>query len=180
YGLALAARQLPFRFVLGASRTARVPVTAASLHGLRLLVELSPSDTFCAEDRVVLDAARATGRVRFAGGSADIDAISRVMALDLLRVEGPDNLYAFLRADAVRGTHAIHLVNWNLGGENSERAETYRSITLTLRHPDRWGAVPRAVWHAPDTPSAELVPERHADCIRITVPQLTTWGMLIL
>ena len=180
YGLALAARQLPFRFVLGASRTARVPVTAASLHGLRLLVELSPSDTFCAEDRVVLDAARATGRVRFAGGSADIDAISRVMALDLLRVEGPDNLYAFLRADAVRGTHAIHLVNWNLGAENSERAETYRPVTIALRHPDRWGAVSRAVWHAPGKPSAELVPERHVDCIRITVPQLTTWGMLIL
>jgi len=128
----------------------------------------------------VLDAARATGRVRFAGGSADIDAISRVMALDLLRVEGPDNLYAFLRADAVRGTHAIHLVNWNLGAENSERAETYRPVTIALRHPDRWGAVSRAVWHAPGKPSAELVPERHADCIRITVPQLTTWGMLIL
>jgi len=36
------------------------------------------------------------------------------------------------------------------------------------------------VWHAPGKPSAELVPERHVDCIRITVPQLTTWGMLIL
>ncbi len=179
-GLALAARQLPFRFVLGASRTARVPITTASLHGLRLLVELSPSDTFCAEDKAVLDAARVTGRLRFVGASADIDAISRVMALDLLRVEGPGQLYTFLRADPVRGTRAIHLVNWNLGGENSERAETYRPITITLRQPNRWGAVSRAVWHAPDAPSAEIVPERHSDCIRITVPQLTTWGMLIL
>ena len=180
YGLALAARQFPFRFVLGASRTARVPITAASLHGLRLLVEFSSPDTFCAADRAVLDAERASGRVRFTRASADIDAISRVMALDLLRVEGPDNLYSFLRADPVRGTRAIHLVNWNLGGENSERAETYRSVTITLRQPDRWGTVSRAVWHAPDAPSVELVPERHADCIRITVPQLTTWGMLIL
>ncbi len=180
YGLALAARQLPFRFVLGASRTARVPVTAASLHGLRLVIELSPSGTFCEEDKAVLDAARASGRVRFAGASADIDAVSRSMALDLLRFEGPENVYAFVRADPARGTHAIHLVNWNLGGENSERAETYRPVTITLRQPDRWGAVSRAVWYAPGAPSAELVPERHADCIRITVPQLTTWGMLIL
>ncbi len=176
--LKLAARQLPFRLVLGASRQARLPVTPETLNGLRLLLELSPIDSFCPDDRAVLDAARASGLLRLVPASADLVALGRTLGLGLLRVEGPENLYAFIRADPVRGTRAIHLVNWNLGGDATERAETYRHVSLALLQPERWGTITRAVWHAPGEASVELAPERHAECVRLTVPHLSTWGIL--
>jgi hypothetical protein len=179
YCLKLAARQIPFHIILGASRYARVPVRADDLHGLRLLVELSPAATFCPEDQAALNAARATGLTRFAPATADIPGLCRLMGLDLLRLEGPDNLYAFLRVDRERRTSAIHVVNWNLVPD-AERAETYRNVTVTLLHPPRWGAVSNAVWHTPSQPTITLIPEHHADCIRLTLPRITTWGMIEL
>jgi hypothetical protein len=178
--LALAARQRPFRLLLGANRYTRVPLRPADLRGLRLVVELSPADTFCAEDQAVLAAARASGLTRFAAPTADLDAVCRAMDLDLLRLEGPENLYAFPRADPAARSSVIHLVNWNLGGSATERAETYRHVTVSLLQPARWGAVERAVWHAPGEGSIDLTPERHADCIRLTLPRLTTWGIIEL
>ncbi len=174
----LAARQIPFHIILGASRYARVPVRADDLRGLRLLVELSPAATFCPEDQAALNAARASGLVRFAPAGADIPALCRIMDLDLLRLEGPENIYAFPRVDRERRTCAIHVVNWNLGDPGAERAETYASVTVTLLHPERWGAVGQAVWHVPGEPSVILTPERHAEGLRLTLPQLTTWGVI--
>ena len=180
YCYTLAARQIPFHIILGASRHARVPVRADVLRGLRLLVELSPVATFCSEDQAALGAARDSGLIRFVPATADIAALSRLLALDLLRLEGPENLYAFLRVDRGRGTAAIHVVNWNLGVSEAERAEPYGNVTLALLRPDRWGAVSNAVWHAPSQTPVTLVPERHADCIRLTLPQIRTWGVIKL
>jgi len=180
YCIRLAALQLPFRIVLGASRYARVPVSADGLRGLRLLIELSPAATFCKEDQATLDAARATGLIRFAPATADMAALSRLLELELLRLEGPGNLYAFPRVNRERRSAAIHVVNWNLGDPAAERAETYGSVTLALLHPERWGAVAKAVWHTPGEPPVALTPERHADCIRLLLPHVATWGFVEL
>jgi hypothetical protein len=176
----LAARQLPFRIVLGASRHSRVPVRADDLRGLRLVIELSPIATFCAEDQATLNAARASGLVRLAPATADVAALSSALSLGLLRLEGPENIYAFLRANRENRTVAVQIVNWNLGGPDTERAETYANVTLALLHPGRWGALSKAVWHAPGEPSVTLAPERHADCVRLTLPRLATWGLVEL
>jgi hypothetical protein len=180
YCLRLAARQIPFRIILGANRYARVPVRAGDLRGLRLLVELSPASTFCADDQATLNAARATGLTRFAPAAADIPALCRARELELLRVEGPENVYAFLRVDRERRTCAIHVVNWNLGGPDTERAETYANVTVTLLHPERWGALSNVVWLEPGQPTVTLSPERHADGVRLTLPRLSTWGVLLV
>ena len=175
--LKLAARQIPFRLILGASRYARVPVRADDLRGLRLLVELSPVASFYAEDQAVLQAARATGLIRFVTASADVAARCRLQEMDLLRLEGPDNIYAFPRVNKAAHSAAIHVVNWNLGSEG-ERAETYRNVTVSLLHPERWGTLANVVWLEPGQPPITLTPERHADCIRLILPQVTTWGIL--
>ena len=96
----------------------------------------------------------------------------------MLRLEGPENIYAFPRVDRARRTCAIHVVNWNLGDPGAERAEAYASVTVTLLHPERWGNVTQAVWHEPGQPSMTLTPERHTDSVRLTLPRLTTWGIL--
>ena len=179
YCLKLAARQIPFHLLLGASRYARVPIRAEDLSGLRLLVELSPVPTFCAEDQATLKAARNSGNVRFVPATADIAAQSRVLGLNLLRLEGPENLYAFLRVDPARRSATIHIVNWNLVPD-AERAETYGHVTVTLLNPARWGEVGRVVWHAPGQPSVPITPERHADVIRLTLPLVCTWGIIEL
>ena len=178
--LKLAARQIPFRLILGASRYARVPVRADDLRGLRLLVELSPASTFCSDDQATLNAARATGLTRFAPATADLPSLCRALDLALLRVEGPENLYAFLRVDRVRRSAAIHVVNWNLGGSDTERAESYANVTVTLLHPERWGSCSKAVWLEPGAEPVALTSERHADCLRITLPRVATWGLLQL
>ncbi len=180
YCLALAAHQIPFRIILGASRYARVPVRRETLNPLRLLVEFSPVASFCADDQAVLKAARDSGLLRFVPSTADVDARCRLLEMELLRLEGPENLYAFLRVN--RDTHSavIHVVNWNLGGTDTERAETYGNVTVTLLHPERWGNVAQAVWHEPGQPSTTLSPERHPDGLRVTLPRLTTWGILQL
>ncbi len=177
--LRLAARQLPFRIIAGASRYARLPVRPGDLHGLRLLLELSPVSSFCAEDQATLAAARSSGCLRVAPLNK-LDALVQPLALELLRLEAPDQIYAFVRADRTRGTTALHLVNWNLGGPDTERAETYQSITVTLLQPARWRYPTRAVWHQPGEPAVAITPESHADCIRLTLPRLTTWGILTL
>ena len=175
----VAAHQIPFHIILGASRYARVPVRSEDLQSLRLLVEFSPVASFCAEDQTVLQAARASGLTRFVPATADMVKCCRLLELDLLRLEGPDNLYAFPRVSRSAHSTAIHVVNWNLAPEG-ERAETYRNVTVTLLHSPRWGAIARAVWCEPGQPPVSLSPERHADCIRLTLPQITTWGILQL
>ena len=173
----LAARQIPFHIILGASRYARVPIRSEDLKPLRLLVEFSPAASFCAEDQAVLQAARAAGLIRFVTAAADVAARCRLQELDLLRLEGPDNIYVFPRVNKAAHSAAIHVVNWNLGSAG-ERAETYRNVTVSLLHPERWGTVTQAVWHEPSQPPVTLTPERHADCLRLTLPQVATWGII--
>lgn len=171
----LAERQIPFHLILGASQYARIPVRAADLRALRVLVEFSPSASFCPEDQQTIREVRESGLVRFLSPSSDLAAVSKLRGLDLLRLEAPEHIYAFPRVNGARQSAAIHLVNWNLGGE---RAERYRSITLTLCQPQRWGKLSSAVWLRPGQEPVTLQPERHEDCVRLTVPELETWGIV--
>ncbi len=175
---ALAAQQIPFRIILAACRYARIPVRAQELEALRLIVTHSPVQSLCAEDRITLEAVRAAGRIRFVPGTADLASISRLRELDLLRVEGPENLYAFLRVNRERRSAAIHVVNWNLNDATPERAETYQYVTVTLLNPARWGGVAQVLWHEPGREPSVITPEVHPDGIRLTLPQVGTWGII--
>jgi len=177
--LKLAARQTPFHIILGASRYARIPIRSENLRPLRLLVEFSPVTSFCTEDQATLQAVRASGLTRFVPATADLSKLCRLQGLDLLRLEGPDNLYAFPRVNRDAHSAVIHVVNWNFSSE-SERTENYRNVTVALLHPERWSASTQAIWHEPGQPSVTLTPERHADCLRLTLPQVATWGIIEL
>lgn len=173
----LAARQVPFHLILGASQSARVPVRSADLRAVRVLVEFSPTATFCPEDQKTIQSARDSGQVRFVSPSADLATVSKLRGMELLRLEAPENIYAFPRVDSKKRSAAIHVVNWNLG-PNPERAELYRNVTLTLLQPERWGAIASAVWLQPGQEPVDLKPEKHADCVRLNLPQLETWGIV--
>lgn len=175
----LASRQIPFQLVLGANRHARLPIRPADLQRLRLLVELSPIESFGGEDQKTIQAARESGLIRFVKPTADLTAIAKLRSLNLLRLEAPDNVYAFPRVNGKTHSAAIHLVNWNLAA-STERAECYRNITLTMLQPPRWGAFKSAVWLQPGLAPVPLTPERHADSVRLTLPQLETWGVVKL
>jgi hypothetical protein len=175
----LAGQQLPFHLVLGASRYARVPLRMADLQATRVLVEFSAPDSFCAEDQKTIRSARDSGMVRFVPPSANLAAVAELVGVDLLRVEAPGNVYAFPRVNQAKHSAAIHVVNWNLGA-NGERAELYRNVTLTLLQPQRWGNLAAARWLQPGQQPVTLSPERHPDCVRLTLPQLETWGVVEL
>lgn len=173
----LARQQIPFHLILATSRHSRVPVRAADLASVRVLVELSPVDSFCEEDRKTIQAARESGRVRFVPPAADLEAIAKLRGMDLLRVEGPEGICAFPRVNREKRSAAIHLVNWNLGLDG-ERAERYENVTLTLQQPARWGGIGSATWRQPGQEPVALRPERHKDCVRLTLPQIETWGVV--
>jgi len=173
----LAAQQLPFHLVLGASRGGRVPVRAADLEAVRLVVEFSPLASFCDEDQHVIQQVRESGATRFVRADADLAAMCRVRGLARLRVEGPEGIYAFPRVHGERRSAAIHLVNWNFG-RDGERGELYRNVTLSLLAPPHWGPLAAAVFHQPGQPAAPLEPEVHDDCIRLTLPPFDTWGIV--
>ena len=177
--LKLAAQQIPYRLLLGASRYARVPIRAADLQALRLIVLWHSIDSFCEDDKEVLQSARNSALIRFVPPSVDIACCSRLMKVDLLRVEGPENIYAFLRVNRDKQSITIHLVNWNFD-PTGERAEAYQHVTVTLLNPDRWGDVKQVLWHAPGQKSVAITPERHSDSIRLTLPQLKEWGIIEL
>ena len=173
----LAQRQIPFHLILGASQYARVPVRAADLRAARVVVEFSPADSFCEEDRQTIRTARESGMVRFVPPGADLMAVTRLRGMELLRVEAPEGVYAFPRVNRAKRTAAIHVVNWNLAA-NGERAELYQHVTLTLREPQRWGKCDSVTWLQPGCKPVALKPERHDDCVRLTLPQIETWGVL--
>jgi hypothetical protein len=173
----LAQRQIPFHLVLGASQYARVPVRAADLRAARVVVEFSPADSFCEEDRKTIKAARESGMARFVPPTADLAAVTKLRGMELLRVEAPEGVYAFPRVNRAKRTAAVHVVNWNLGA-SGERAEPYRNVTLTLLQPQRWGKLASATWLQPGKKPVSLKPERHDDCVRLTLPQIETWGVV--
>ncbi|MFM8495192.1 MAG: hypothetical protein ACKOEM_06650, partial [Planctomycetia bacterium] len=71
----------------------------------------------------------------------------------------------------------IHVVNWNSSADGM-RTEAYRNVTVALRHPDRWGPLGRITYHQPGELAVDLEPEVHPDGMRITLPRLSTWGIL--
>ncbi|MFA6544099.1 MAG: hypothetical protein WCS99_06720 [Limisphaerales bacterium] len=173
----LAAQQIPFHLIVGASKHARVPVRAADLRAVRLLVELSPANGFGDEDLRTLDAARGAGRVRFVPATADVAAICQLRGLDVLRLEAPEQVYAFLRVNQSNRSAVIHVVNWNLSGDG-ERGESYSNMTVTLLQPERWGKVASVMLHRPGERSLLVKPELHSDCVRLTLPKVETWAVL--
>lgn len=173
----LAARQVPFHVIAAATKQARIPLREADLRAMRALVAVSPPESFAAEDRAVLDRMRADGRLRLVAPDADLDAFIAARGIDILGWEGPERVYLFPRASAAGPI--IHVVNWN-GSADGKTAKVYRNVTVTLRHPDRWGTLGRVTYHQPGEPAVELEPEVHPDETRITLPRLATWGILSL
>jgi hypothetical protein len=173
----LARQQLPFHLLLGGSRYARLPLRAADLRAARVVVEFNAADTFGEADQQTIRAARESGLVRFIPPTADLVAMAKLRGLELLRVEAPEGVYAFPRVNRSKRSAAVHLVNWNLDA-NGERAERYQNVTLTLRQPPRWGKIATATWLEPGREPVALQPECHADCVRLTLPQIETWGVV--
>ncbi len=173
----LTQRQIPFHLILGASQYARVPVRATDLRAARVAVEFSATDSFCEEDQKTIRAARESGTVRFVPPTADLTAVTKLRGMELLRVEAPEGVYAFPRVNRAKHSAAIHVVNWNLAA-SGERAELYRNVTLTLLQPQRWGKIASATWLQPGKKPVTLKAERHDDCVRLTLPQIETWGVV--
>ena len=138
---------------------------------------LGPLDSFAAEDRAVLDRVRADGRLRLVEAGADLGSFFAARGMDILGWEGPERVYLFPRSSAAGPI--IHVVNWNMAPDG-QQPEVYRSPTVVLRHPARWGAVGRITYCQPGEPAIELEPEVHPDAIRITLPRLATWGILTI
>lgn len=173
----LARQQIPYHIILGASRYARVSVRAEDLKKLRLLIMFSPVESFCAEDQAVLQSAQAKSLLRFVPASVDLIARIQSMEADVLRLEGPENLYLFPRSNCADHALAIHVVNWNLTPA-PESMETYCYVTVSLLKPQRWDNINRVLWHEPGQEAVVITPERHAGSIRLTLPQITTWGII--
>jgi hypothetical protein len=175
----LAEQQIPFHLLLATSKHARSLIRPADLHAARLVVEFSPTESFCEEDQKTIREVRESGLTRFVPPTADLRTICRMRDLRLLRVEGPEAIYAFPRASPARRSSVIHLVNWNLEAA-SERAATFHRVTLALLAPPRWGHLTAATYHQPDRESIAVQPELHDDCLRLTLPQIETWGLVEL
>ena len=172
----LARQQLPFHLLLGASRYARLPLRAADLRAARVVVEFSAADTFGEADQQTIRAARV-------GSGAVCPADSRprgdgeTARPGVVALEAPEGVYAFPRVNRSKRSAAVHLVNWNLDA-NGERAERYQHVTLTLLQPQRWGKIAAATWLQPGREPLALKPECHDDCVRLTLPQIETWGVV--
>jgi hypothetical protein len=142
-------------------------------------VTLSPSETLPADDRGCLERVRVERRLRLVSPEADLDTFLAARGLDLLACEGPPGIYLFPR-QAADGTLVIHAVNWSARADG-KGPEVYRHVTISLRHPRQWPAIGRATYWQPGAADpAELTPEPHADALRITLPELATWGILAL
>ena len=161
--------------MVAGTRQARLPVRAAELRGLRVLVTLSPLNSLVGDDRAVLDGVLAERRLRLVGPEVDLEAFLAVRGLDTLRFEGPPGVYLFPRR-AAAGNTIIHLVNWNLLPDQ-DRPQGFRFVTVSL---PRWGAIGKATYWQPGTAPVGVEPEVHPDAVRLTLPKLDTWGILEL
>jgi len=174
----LAARQVPFHLLVSARRQSRILVREADLRCLRVLVTLSPLASLPADDRACVERVLAERRLRRLDGDADVEGFLSSRGLDTLGFEGPAGICLFPR-QADDGTVLIHAVNWNLSVDPG-RPEVYGSVTVSLRHRRQWGAIAKATYWQPGAAAVDLTPELHADGLRITLPQLATWGILAL
>lgn len=173
----LAVRQVPFHLIAVATKQARIPLRAADLRAIRVLVPLSPPESLADEDRAVLDRVLADRRLRLVDPDADLVAFLAARRMDILRWEGPDGVFLFPRTSATGPI--IHVVNWNSSADGMQ-PEVYRNVTVALRHPDRWGLLGRITYHQPGQPAIDIEPEVHPDGMRIMLPRLATWGILSL
>ncbi|MBM4044588.1 MAG: LamG domain-containing protein [Planctomycetes bacterium] len=172
----LAESQIPFRLMAAASKFSRFPVSADALKSVRYVLNLSGEDEYCDEDRRTIGAARDAGRVRFFKPTDDLESLFRGASLPSLRVEGPKNIYAFLRVkpDAA----VIHVVNWNVLPDGSA-ADPFGHVTISLSPPESWGQPLRARYYQPGQKGGlDLQPEAHRDFLRLTLPRLETWGIV--
>jgi len=168
--------QVQFRVIAAASQLNRLPLRPEALAAFRHVVALSKPESFTEENRRVLEQAKASMRVRFISPEEDVPAVLASAGRQLLKLEAPDNVYAFLRVkpDAA----VVHLVNWNADA-SGERSAVFKHVTVQLLHPKRWGGKVKATYYQPGQEAGvELTPEIHPGMIRLTVPQFATWGVV--
>jgi len=175
---------VPFGLIGAASRSARVPLSRERLEAVRYAITLSQLESFSPEDRAVIEAAQADRRVRLLQPGADLgDVVAATRRLPL-RVEGPENVHAFLHVRSEPTPSAIiHLVNWNAFPQadmapGETPSEVYRNVTVSLADPESWGAPVTVTYRRPGAEALDIEPEVHANSLRITLPELATWGIL--
>jgi len=181
----LAGAQIPFGLIAAASRYSRVPLRAEQLEAPRYVVVLSPTDSFCEEDRQTIETVRASRRVRFLPPGPDLIEALRAAGRAPVRVEAPEGIYAFLRVrkDGQPGA-VIHLVNWNAAPGSPEApagtgSEPFGSVTLALMQPVSWGEGLEARYYQPgEAEPLTISPEIHPTMLRLTLPRLGTWGIV--
>ncbi|NOZ19583.1 MAG: LamG domain-containing protein [Planctomycetes bacterium] len=171
----LMALQAPFCLIPAASRLNRIPLEGKRLRSFPVVVNLSPMESFCEEDQQTLSAARDARATRFLTLEDDIEGVLRKYGLLPVRIEGPKNIYAFLRVKA--DSAVIHVVNWNTSPEGM--TDAFANVTLALDNPPQWGDSIAVAYYRPGQKgSIGLNPEMHRDFIRITLPRLETWGIV--
>lgn len=167
---------IQFRVFVATSQFSRIPLSASALRKVRWLVEVSPDMSFSPEDRDTLAAVRDSLRVRFLSADAGLARYLTGAGAQLVRVEGPPGVYPFLRVKP--GAAVVHLVNWNTDA-SGRQAAGFNQVTLELRHPRRWGNdLTVRYWRPGRSEPLSLMPEHHPLMIRLTVPRLTTWGVV--
>ncbi|MBC8869074.1 MAG: hypothetical protein H8E44_06630, partial [Planctomycetes bacterium] len=170
----LARDQIQFRVIPATSQYNRLPLNADMILKFSHAILLSPEESFCEEDRQALASVRQSLRVRFLSPDEDIAAALNRAGEKLLHLEGPDNVYAFVRTRP--NSAVIHLVNWNVAANGPD---AFHYVTLQLPQPKRWGEAPTVTYCEPGRSSGiKIEPERHASMLRITVPQIETWGIV--
>lgn len=174
----LTARQIPFRLLGAASRTARVPLEVSRLVETPWLVNLSPAESYAGDDRVALDEAVASRLTRLVTYEQAIAAADRP-----LRVAAPEGVYAFTRlASSARAV--VHLVNWNADPAKSDGdglgAEPFANVSFAVKRPEGWRGKLTATCWAPGEAPVTLAAEEHARSWRFVVPRLGVWAVVEL
>ena len=168
--------QVQFRVIVAAARYSRTPLCRDALESVRHLLVLSPIETFCAEDRAVIDAVRDSRRVRFLAAEHDAAAALRSAGQALTEVEGPRGIHTFLRVKPQAAV--VHLVNWNPLPDGNT-SDPFQHVTVRLLRPERWGSELRVKYYSPGQEGPlDVQPEIHRDYVRLTAPRLDTWGVL--
>ncbi len=179
----LTGRQIPFRLLGAASRTARVALEPERLAETPWLVSISPVESYAEEDRLALSAAVATRRCRLVGFAEAVARIEQSRLLRPLLVEAPAGVHGFLRL-AVDGRAALHLVNWNADpgkrdGDGSG-AEPFANVSFAVARPEGWTGTLTATCRQPGAEPLTLVAEEHAGSWRFAVPRLRVWAIVEL
>jgi len=170
--------QIPFHLICASSRFNRIPLDAERFRCVRFVIQLSPLESFCERDRKTIEKIRESRRIRFLKPEDDIEGILKTAGSNLIRLESPDGIYAFLRVRREPPSAVIHIVNWNTLPE-SGHADTFHNISVSLINSEAWGGDFAAEYHTPGAKEPVLLEvERHAGFARLTLPLLRTWGII--